>query len=87
LRATAVFKTLTNNRDKVLMAGHAMLVSVLILDQVPNHSENPLFWFLIGSLAGRHYYSVVAKKEATSISVSSASNNGASPGNGAGTVS
>lgn len=90
LRATAVFKTLTNNRDKVLMAGHAMLVSVLILDQVPNHSENPLFWFLIGSLAGRHYYSILAKKEATSISVSSASSNGGasqSTGNGAGTVS
>ena len=90
LRASAVFKTLTKNRDKVLMTGHAMLVSVLILDQIPNHSENPLFWFLIGSLAGRYYFTTSPKRETASTLVDSASSNERteqSAANGAGTLS
>jgi len=91
LRASIVFKNLTETRDKVLMTGHAILVSVLVLDQIPNHSENPLFWFLIGSLAGRHYYTIsLSKKEAISIPVNSISSDERSlhsTGSGKGTVS
>lgn len=47
---------LTDNKEKTLIVGHCLLVSLIMLDQIPNHSENPLFWFLAGGLIGRYYH-------------------------------
>jgi len=46
-------KSLSDNKDKVLLASLTLIVSLIMIDQVPNHSENPFFWLLTGSLIGR----------------------------------
>jgi len=47
---------LPKKQDKFLLASLSLMVSLFMIDQVPNHSENPFFWFLTGSLIGRHIY-------------------------------
>jgi len=65
-----VFKWLPTKRDKFLLASLSLMVSLIMVDQVPNHSENPFFWFLTGSLAGRNLFiskSRLSKKNENSI--------------------
>lgn len=58
----AIWKTrlslnyLQEKKDKFLLASLSLIVSLIMIDQVPNHSENPFFWLLTGSLIGRHLY-------------------------------
>ncbi|SFK20818.1 hypothetical protein [Methylophaga sulfidovorans] len=40
-------------QEKLLLAGHSLLVSIILLDQIPNSSLNSLYWLIIGSLFGR----------------------------------
>ena len=40
-------------REKLLLAGHSLLVSIILLDQIPNSSLNSLYWLIVGSLFGR----------------------------------
>ena len=47
---------LSGNNDKFLLSSLSLMVSLIMVDQIPNHSENPFFWFLTGSLIGRHLY-------------------------------
>jgi len=49
-------KHLTEKKDKLLLVSLSLIASVIMIDQIPNHSENPFFWFLTGSLIGRHFY-------------------------------
>ena len=44
-----------DNKQAVLLGSHAILVSVILLDQMPNSSLNSFYWLIIGSLAGRAY--------------------------------
>lgn len=46
-------KYLSDNEDKTLLVSLSLIVSLIMIDQIPNHSENPFFWFLTGSLIGR----------------------------------
>lgn len=48
-----VFPTLETDSEKYLISGHCLVVAIIMVDQIPNHSINPLFWFLIGALVGR----------------------------------
>lgn len=46
---------LTRKQAK-LLSSHALVVAVILLDQMPNASMNPLYWLLVGSLLGRVLY-------------------------------
>lgn len=41
--------------ERVLLAAHALIISVILLDQMPNASFNPLYILLVGSLLGRAF--------------------------------
>jgi hypothetical protein len=36
-----------------LLASHSLIVSIIMIDQIPNASLNPLYWLIVGSLFGR----------------------------------
>lgn len=38
---------------QILIAGHCLIVAVIMVDQIPNDSMNSLFWIIVGSLIGR----------------------------------
>jgi O-antigen ligase/polysaccharide polymerase Wzy-like membrane protein len=42
-----------NRQESIVLAGHALIVSLIMLDQIPNTSIVPLYWFVIGCLLGR----------------------------------
>jgi len=41
--------------ERALLAAHALIISVILLDQMPNASLNPLYILLVGSLLGRTF--------------------------------
>jgi hypothetical protein len=42
------------NKDEFfLLASHSLIVSIIMIDQIPNASLNPLYWLIVGSLFGR----------------------------------
>lgn len=41
------------SQEKLLLSSHALLVSIILVDQIPNASIVPLYWLYIGSLFGR----------------------------------
>lgn len=45
----------SNQQERILLACHTLLVSIIVLDQLPNYSMHALSWFLVGALAGRCY--------------------------------
>ena len=44
---------LIKNKQQTLLAAHALLISVVMIDQLPNASLAPWLWFLAGALLGR----------------------------------
>ena len=42
--------------ERRLLAGHALIVSVILVDQLPNASLSSWLWFFIGALLGRANY-------------------------------
>ena len=59
LAAVSVFRTsracklLESKPEKMVLAGHALIISIIMIDQIPNESFNALSVFLIGALLGR----------------------------------
>jgi len=56
----AVYKTINLQSSKYvkadevyLLAGHSLIIALLLIDQIPNASISPYFWLLIGGLWGR----------------------------------
>ena len=47
---------LADRKAQALVAGHCLIVAVIMIDQIPNDSMNSLFWLIIGSLIGRAQY-------------------------------
>ena len=41
--------------EQFFLAAHALIVAIILVDQMPNASLNPLYWLLIGALLGRTY--------------------------------
>ncbi|MCB2425871.1 hypothetical protein [Methylophaga pinxianii] len=41
--------------EQFFLASHALIVALILVDQMPNASLNPLYWLLIGALLGRIY--------------------------------
>lgn len=42
-----------DTKERSLLAAHALIISIILLDQMPNASLNPLYLLLVGSLLGR----------------------------------
>ena len=55
-KAIMTFSLISDQMEKALLVGHALMCALVMLDQIPNHSENPLFWLLFGGLIGRQRY-------------------------------
>ena len=53
LKATQVYVSEFTDQNKWLLVGHSLLVALLMLDQIPNHSESPYFWLIVGALSAR----------------------------------
>jgi hypothetical protein len=56
IRARKMIDYLSGNSEKVLLASHCLLIAIIMVDQIPNDSNNPLFWFVIGALMGRNQH-------------------------------
>lgn len=41
--------------EQFFLASHALIVALILVDQMPNASLNPLYWLVIGALLGRIY--------------------------------
>jgi hypothetical protein len=48
-------KALESKTDSVLLSAHALIISIILIDQMPNASTNPLYLLLSGALLGRVY--------------------------------
>jgi len=59
---SAVYRThksliiLTSEKERFVLVGSSILISTIMIDQIPNASISPLFWLLVGGLTGRHCY-------------------------------
>lgn len=42
-----------SKQSQILMAGHSLIIGLIMIDQLPNASLNPVYWCLAGSLLGR----------------------------------
>lgn len=40
----------------LLLAAHCLIVGLIMIDQLPNASLNPVYWLVVGSLVGRTQY-------------------------------
>lgn len=49
----SVSKLVKTRQELVMMSAHALLVSIVIVDQLPNSSLSPWLWLLAGILLGR----------------------------------
>lgn len=43
----------SSHQSQTIMAGHTLIIALIMIDQLPNASFNPLYWILAGSLLGR----------------------------------
>ena len=69
LAVLAVWRTVTssrllnNNKQQHLLVGHVLIVSVIMIDQLPNASMGSWLWLLIGALIGRANSLIREKKK------------------------
>ena len=54
-RTFRILKYLKNRDEAMLLAGHSIVVSIILIDQLPNASMSPFAWLLIGILSGRTF--------------------------------
>ncbi len=46
-------KKTKSNQEKILLVAHALLLSIISVDQIPNSSLSPMTWLIAGGLLGR----------------------------------
>ncbi|MEF3075501.1 hypothetical protein V2P20_10745 [Methylobacter sp. Wu1] len=51
--AVSVSKLVKSRQELIMLAAHALLASLVIIDQLPNSSLSPWVWLLVGILLGR----------------------------------
>jgi len=61
-RAYAVSKRIAPKAEQTLLAAHALLVAIIMVDQLPNASLSPWLWLLAGILLGRSEYVIAQNK-------------------------
>lgn len=66
-RVSAKSKNMSKE-SAILLATHALVASIILLDQMPNSSLNPLYWFFIGSLYGRARFILLEEKKSKELS-------------------
>jgi len=60
-----------DKKQKTLLAAHALLVSIIMIDQLPNASLRPWLWLLVGILLGRAEQIIAdSRKKITQLKVS-----------------
>ncbi len=52
-RAVSVFKWAKTQQEKTFLSAHALLIGIVMLDQLPNASLAPWLWLVAGVLLGR----------------------------------
>jgi len=52
-RAKKAVKLIKDKKQQTLLAAHALVVSIIMLDQIPNASLAPWLWLVVGGLIGR----------------------------------
>jgi len=52
-RAYSASKLVKSESDQALLAAHALLVGIIMIDQIPNSTLGPWLWLLTGALFGR----------------------------------
>jgi len=52
-RAMQASKLLTDKKEKTILSAHALMVGIIMIDQLPNASLAPWLWLLAGILLGR----------------------------------
>jgi len=52
-RAKTAAKFIKDKKQQTLLAAHALLVSIIMVDQIPNASLSPWLWLIVGGLLGR----------------------------------
>lgn len=66
-RATSAFKLVKNKREKGLLCAHALIVGLIMIDQLPNSSFAPWLWLLTGILLSRSEAILDSGKKVKSI--------------------
>lgn len=67
-RAFSASKLLESESEKRLLAAHAVLIGIIMVDQLPNASLAPWLWLLAGILLGRSE-EILAKKKVETVRV------------------
>lgn len=62
-RAMKASKLLTIKREQTLLSAHAVLVGIIMVNQLPNNSLAPWLWLLVGILLGRSEKIIAESKE------------------------
>jgi len=66
-RAKAAVRLIKDKQQQTLLAAHALIVSIVMIDQLPNASLSPWLWMVVGALLGRSE-SVIKRKGPLRIS-------------------
>jgi len=67
LKARSASKWLKEKKELCLLAAHALLVSIVMIDQLPNASLAPWLWLLAGILLGRSEQIIVDNKRVVNV--------------------
>ena len=63
-RAIRSFKLITDKRELGLLLNHALLIAIIMIDQLPNSSlSRGWMWFLVGALLGRANHIIRQSKQ------------------------
>jgi len=71
LLAISIFKAkiaarlVTNKQQQALLAAHALLVGIIMINQLPNSSLRPWLWLIVGGLLGRSEKIIIESKGKT----------------------
>jgi len=66
-KARAAAKLIKDNKELRLLAAHALLISIVMVDQLPNASLAPWLWLLAGILLGRSEAIIIENKAKPSV--------------------
>lgn len=69
LRAKSASKLLKSKPEQTLLAAHAILVGIIMVDQIPNASLAPWLWLLTGILLGRSENIIAQSKVKSSLAI------------------
>jgi hypothetical protein len=63
LNTAKAIKSELPDEEKQLLAAHAFLCAIILMDQIPNDTLNSWVWILVGSLIGRCNYIISTKQK------------------------